>query len=76
MERTKFYTKDEITEALGISMSLVNHRIHKVNDPELLHLYHSQKYFSKAEYEYIIRRLHGHLGLNISESDSNTVVDH
>lgn len=71
MERTKFYTKEEIAEALGISMTLVNQRIHKVNDHALLDLYHSQKNFSTAEYEYIIKRLHGHLGINDSESGDN-----
>lgn len=71
MERTKFYTKEEIAEPLGISMTLVNHRIHKMNDPALLHLYHSQKNFSTSEYEYIIKRLHGHIGLNDSGLGDN-----
>lgn len=71
MERTKFYTKEDFEEALGMNSRLISDWIHRINDPKLQQLYHGQKYFSHAQFDYIINRLHSHLGINDSESGDN-----
>lgn len=71
MERTKLYTKEEIADALGISVRLTHDRIKCIGDDMLIRLYDTHKCFSTADYEYILKRIHDHLGLNDSGSDSN-----
>lgn len=65
------YTKDDLASALGINIRMVNDRIHKLDDPPLLDLYHQHKYFSYTQYLHTINCLHGYLGHNCLYKSGN-----
>lgn len=60
MERTKFYSKDELSRELGISEKTLGNRIKEHDDTTLRALYKERRLFSHSEREYILDKIHHH----------------
>lgn len=63
MERTQFYSKEEIARDMGISMKTLLRRIDSQEDDLLKAFYRKQRLFSCAEREYILDRMHQIIGV-------------
>lgn len=57
MERTQFYSKEEIARDLGISLKTLLRRVTDLNDEALMIHYRKQRLFSCSERQYILDRI-------------------
>ena len=54
MERTQFYSKDEIARELGISLKTLLRRVNGQQDEALKTYYKGQRLFSAAKKQYLL----------------------